>query len=535
MTFTHPRTSGIKAFAAFALIGLQAVWATQAQAVTVDFKVRSTSSTTYTTDVFITNDGAAVSSWTLSFKLGNTIKSSFSSVQSGSDPYTFKNVSSNGSIATGASAKFGFTANGTLNSGALANCSFNGAACTFLVNGVKIGGASSSVSSASSVSSTSTASSASSASSTASSTTSTASGTVTGTVIDSAGRPIANALVYKQAQPSVFAKTDASGKYALAAKAGDALYVSAYRFEDKQTTAGGSTTNFTLSNDATLSSAVVYHNNFNYLRPGDGYTKKEALADFNTYKVGGMVVDSTTPGRMAIDPNVSYDNKGSSIRVLYPKGKVTPSDSGVQIDIPLSNDPKVNNFAADELYLSYWFKFSDNFEFTCGGKMPGLEGSQAGDDNTLGWTGRWMFRNGGSIQSYMHYSVKGDEPTFLGWGDEIAPRGSSGCPDETRTSYLKKGQWHHMQLHYKLNTPGKKDGIMEGWLDGDAAHYLNNSIGDFRQLGLSDGVTINAIFFSTFHGGSKPEYAPSKDVYAWFDEFTVSKTKIPYVRPSVQR
>ncbi len=89
----------------FLALGIQALAASQAQAVTVDLEVKSTGSSSYTTDVVITNDTkSTISGWTVSFKLGNTIKSFYSAdSMSGSDPYTFTTAAStsNGTIAVG--------------------------------------------------------------------------------------------------------------------------------------------------------------------------------------------------------------------------------------------------------------------------------------------------------------------------------------------------------------------------------------------------------------------------------------------------
>lgn len=69
---------------------------------------------------------------------------------------------------------------------------------------------------------------------------------------------------------------------------------------------------------------------------------------------------------------------------------------------------------------------------------------------------------------------------------------------------------------------------MEGWLDGDAAYYVKRDVPDFSLKGLSENITMNSIFFSTFYGGSKDWFKPKQDVYAWFDEFTVSRSRIGY-------
>ncbi|MDB5801512.1 MAG: hypothetical protein JWL63_2451 [Rhodocyclales bacterium] len=145
ITIKHQRLRQLVLVAA-ATIGVQGFAA--AAPVTIDFQMKSTSSSSFTTDVVIKNNTtSAISSWNLTFKLGTTVKSFYSSTMTGSDPYTFTNVSSNGSIAVGATKSFGFTGNGTFDSSKLANCTINGQACTILVSGVPVGGSSSSAAS----------------------------------------------------------------------------------------------------------------------------------------------------------------------------------------------------------------------------------------------------------------------------------------------------------------------------------------------------------------------------------------------------
>jgi hypothetical protein len=161
-----------RALTVLTLVGAQAFIAAAASAVTIDFQMKSVGSSSYTTDVVITNDtSSTISGWAVSFKLGNTIKSFYSAdSMSGSDPYTFTTAASkfNGTIAAGKTQSFGFTGNGTFDSSKLANCSINGQACTFLVGGKPVGGGTSS-SSSSSVQSSSSSSKASSSSSSSSS------------------------------------------------------------------------------------------------------------------------------------------------------------------------------------------------------------------------------------------------------------------------------------------------------------------------------------------------------------------------------
>jgi endoglucanase len=129
---------------AFAVIAGTCLYAcaAYAHAVTVDIQPQSFTGG-YTATVVITNDTAtAINGWSLSFKLGNSISQAWRTSYTGSDPYTFKNLSYNGLIAAGQTENFGFNANGTLTAANLANCTINGKACTLKINGVPVGGGS---------------------------------------------------------------------------------------------------------------------------------------------------------------------------------------------------------------------------------------------------------------------------------------------------------------------------------------------------------------------------------------------------------
>ena len=39
---------------------------------------------------------------------------------------------------------------------------------------------------------------------------------------------------------------------------------------------------------------------------------------------------------------------------------------------------------------------------------------------------------------------------------------------------------------------------------------------------VTDNHKVDAVYFSSFHGGSDSEWWPENDVYAYFDDFVVS-------------
>jgi endoglucanase len=137
---TRNRASILHTIAVLAVIGFQGLFVANAHAITVDIRPQAFTGG-YTATVVITNDTTtAINGWTLSFKLGNTVSQAWRTSYTGSDPYTFKNLSYNALIAAGQTENFGFNANGTLTAANVANCSINGIACTLKINGVPVGG-----------------------------------------------------------------------------------------------------------------------------------------------------------------------------------------------------------------------------------------------------------------------------------------------------------------------------------------------------------------------------------------------------------
>ena len=141
----------------------------------------------------------------------------------------------------------------------------------------------------------------------------------------------------------------------------------------------------------------------------------------------------------------------------------------------------------DEAYFRYYVWFPDDYEFETEGKMPALQGVAPGnppwiansslkcpsgrykgkdchDDRQFGT--RTMWRNGGMITYLNVVAVAG--------GDRDNNRTSSGDNFNFIFSYqdakgndLKfKAGWNYVEQHVRLNTPGKGDGLFEGWING---------------------------------------------------------------------
>ena len=216
---------------------------------------------------------------------------------------------------------------------------------------------------------------------------------------------------------------------------------------------------------------------------------------------------------------VSDKEKGKALEVLFPANQFG-SDGAVAFLNDLSFGSGIErNF--EELYISYDVKFSENFDFVRGGKLPGLCGYNVTQDprdgcNTGGgfptgydgWSARGMWREDGKLENYVYHADQ-----FYEYGD-----------DEYWTASAERGKWHSFQHRIVLNTVGEANGIVEAWFDGVKVLSSNTML--YRKTA---DIGINLFYFSTFYGGADPSWAPTSDQYIYFDNFRIATTPLPEI------
>jgi hypothetical protein len=186
----------------------------------------------------------------------------------------------------------------------------------------------------------------------------------------------------------------------------------------------------------------------------------------------------------------------------------------------------------EDLYMRYYVRLgSDWSPQVAGGKLPGLAGTYYGTAHAGGWGGRTSNgRNGWSARGLFDTIVPGPSAlagrtpvgTYLyhagqrgTYGDiEIWNQGRDA--DRRPTGYLPRQRWVCYEVHVRLNTPGRSDGIVEGWLDGVRA---------YRRKGLrfrardAEYLRIERAWLNLYHGGSaRAEF----DQHAFFDNVVVA-------------
>jgi len=195
------------------------------------------------------------------------------------------------------------------------------------------------------------------------------------------------------------------------------------------------------------------------------------------------------------------------LRVTYPAGQFGPKDAGVQFVVSLPQ-------GQDEVFLSYRVRFGQGFQFVKGGKLPGMVGgtSPTGCLTTLsevegGFSARMMWRRNGAAVQLMYTSALVDL-----CGDDF-PYMLGGA-----AARFVPGLWQQVFHHLRMNTPGQADGVIQAWLGGRLA--LDRHDVAFR--GPAHDFMIDALYFSTFFGGSDATWAPSTDQVVDYDDFVVS-------------
>ena len=198
-----------------------------------------------------------------------------------------------------------------------------------------------------------------------------------------------------------------------------------------------------------------------------------------------------------------------SLRVMYPKDEFGPEYTGCQISLRFPSH--------DELYASYYLRFSENFSWGTshyGGKLPGLAGggncSGGKDcDGTNGWSARFMWRADGKLILYLYDMLKPetfglDVPLFY--------------PDGTLV-VAERGKWYHITERVKMNSsPDKADGEVQAWVNGEEVLFLTG-----RKFTTCD-VKIDNFYISTFHGGDDETWCPTDTCYTFLDNVMIGTT-----------
>ena len=162
--------------------------------------------------------------------------------------------------------------------------------------------------------------------------------------------------------------------------------------------------------------------------------------------------------------------------------------------------------------VRYDVMFQKGFHFVRGGKLPGLfggTGNTGGDKPTGndGFSARMMWREGGRAVQYLYYP---DQPGR--YGHQI-PWTNQENGEQIR---FNPGQWHTVVHQIVMNTPGKHDGMLRGFFDGQLVLEIDDL--RFRD---TDDFAIDGFLLSTFFGGGDTSWQSTAEETVYFDNFQI--------------
>ena len=155
-----------------------------------------------------------------------------------------------------------------------------------------------------------------------------------------------------------------------------------------------------------------------------------------------------------------------------------------------------------EATMEYDLYFQPAFEWTRGGKLPGLCGGECPRGCTSergnGWSARLMWHEDGKISTYVYWPEMGGGGCGVDFYWNIA---------------LKTGVWYKITTYVKMNTPGVKNGVAKGYVNGQLVFTKS----DFMWVGAGDtdaSKRITFAYITTYVGGSSVAmFAPKKTQY----------------------
>lgn len=223
------------------------------------------------------------------------------------------------------------------------------------------------------------------------------------------------------------------------------------------------------------------------------------------------------------------DNK-QAMKAHYPKGSYNfqhEPRGGFSFYAPGPSD--VDLTTAKEATFGYSVFFPKGFEFQKGGKLPGIYGGNSAseavscsggrrDDGCFSARLMWRGESKGELYTYLPPSFPENKKVC-----NVAPM--SDCNDTYGASVgrgsftFATGKWTTVSQRVKLNDPGKANGELQLWADGESVINVSGLILRNSAEGRMHGLQMQ-----TFFGGSSPDFATPKDQDVYFSDFSVAIT-----------
>ena len=232
------------------------------------------------------------------------------------------------------------------------------------------------------------------------------------------------------------------------------------------------------------------------------YTQQEAKRDFedNGGRLEGFSLRRGTL-RVVDDPT----GQGRALALTQPAGTVGQAPTW-HVDFPTS-------YESAQLRYRVWF--GEGFEFDRkGGKLPGLGARAPGAPDLPACTSR-TGRREATARVMWHLDGRGGAYTYH-------PEEDGPCGDNDRFFVgWQDERWYDLRLRWELNTPGRSDGRLTIWIDGDRLYQDDNYLWRERLDGEA-AFGINQFRMGVFFGGKADNgFEHSRDETILIDDISL--------------
>jgi len=233
------------------------------------------------------------------------------------------------------------------------------------------------------------------------------------------------------------------------------------------------------------------------------------------YEEWGMRRRDEHAGVIAADPRRKFRPlQGKALRIKVDQGGHYGLSVQFRFKKQLGEEP-------EEIYFRYYLRFADDWDPVRGGKLPGI----AGTYGRAGWGGRRVNgRNGWSARGLFRGQKNGKTPIgFYCYHADMRGRyGSNWLWEKDRLGDLQNNRWYCVEQYAKMNTPGRNDGILRGWVDGRLAFEKT----DVRMRDV-DSLKIESVWLNVYLGGT---WTSRSDHHLYIDNVVIARKYIGPMR-----
>jgi hypothetical protein len=211
----------------------------------------------------------------------------------------------------------------------------------------------------------------------------------------------------------------------------------------------------------------------------------------------------------------AFGGSGRSLRVTIPRNEHSGTSFSYEFAKRLGSEP-------EEIYFRYYLRFDPDWRHaTSGGKLPGISGTY----NRAGWGGRPVNGKDGWSARGLFESRNGRDASDIGfYCYHVDMRGRYGSNFKFQPR-LEHGRWYCVEQFCRMNTPGvdggpgRNDGVLRGWIDGQLAFEKTDL--RFRD---AETLKIESIWVNVYHGGA--DTVPEQDIHLELDNLVISRQPI---------